>query len=84
MWWLPGDVSLLSDRYPWYLTDTMGRINLVVDAMRDRGVSKFNFYERSPYIDDEFWHSIGAEPMGEDYFLDGDGKTRRRWFKIQR
>ncbi|HHE46622.1 MAG TPA: hypothetical protein ENL08_02820 [Bacteroidetes bacterium] len=84
MWWLSGDVSLLSDRYPWYLTDTKGRINFVVDALRDRGVKKFNFYEREPYITDDFWLSIGTEPIGEDYFLDGDGRTRRRWFKILR
>ena len=84
MWWLSGDVSLLSDRYPWYLTDTMGRVNLVVDALRDRGVTKFNFYERAPYIEDDFWIGIGTEPVGEDYFLEGDGTTRRRWFKILR
>ncbi len=84
MWWFSGDVSLLSDRYPWYLTDTEGRINYVVNALRDRGVMRFNFYERSPYISDDFWRNIDTEPVGEDYFLDGDGKTRRRWFKILR
>lgn len=84
MWWLPGDVSLLSDRFPWYLTDTNGRIEVVVKALREKGVERFNFYERPPYTDDQFWWKIGAEPLGQDYFLSDDGKLRRKWLKILR
>ncbi|MCF7811189.1 hypothetical protein K9N50_09410 [bacterium] len=84
MWWLPGDVSTLSDRFPWFLTDTPGRVQVVVNALRDKGEPRFSFYERPPYYEDKFWWESGAEPLGEDYFLDGDGRLRRRTFRIVR
>jgi hypothetical protein len=84
MWWLPGDVSLLSDRFPWFLTDTNGRIQLVVNALREKGEPRFSFYERPPYYDDIFWWESGAEPVSEDYFLEGDGRIRRKSLKIVR
>jgi len=84
MWWLPGDVSLLSDRFPWFLTDTKGRIRVVVNALREKGETAFSFYERPPYNDDQFWWESGAEPVSEDYFLEGDGRLRRKSLKIVR
>lgn len=82
--WLAGDVALLSDRFPWYLTDKKSYIQFVVNELRKRDVVRFNFYERPPYYDSNFWWSVGAEHFGEDYFLEGDGRLRRCWFKILR
>jgi len=80
--WLPGDCALFSDRFPWFYTDRVDRLNVAIIGLRHRGVKRFNFFERPPYVDRGFWFRLGVEPLGEDYFLGGDGRLRRSWFRI--
>ena len=84
MWWLPGDVSLCSDQSPWFITDSERRVKFVVGGLREKGEGYFKYIERPPYIEEDFWWSVGAEPKGKDYFLEGDGKLRRSRFRIVR
>ena len=84
MWYLPGDLSLLSDQLPWYIIWKDSRFILVIDELRKRGNKSFNFYEKPPYKNSEFWWKVGAEPMETDYFLDGDPTLRRVRLKIHR
>jgi len=84
MWYMPGDLSLLSDHLPWYIIWKDSRFGLVIDALRKRGTKSFDFYEKPPYKDSEFWWKVGAEPMETEYFLDGDPTLRRVRLKIHR
>ena len=84
MWWLPGDVSLASDRVPWYITGHSSRIPIIVNEFRKKGIPRFTYYEHPPYLTEEFWWSVGAEMKEKDYFLKGDGRLRRCTFRIIR
>lgn len=85
IWWLPGDLSTLTRKYPWFHIRSLDGIQAVVSGLRSEGYARLNFYEIPPYIGDEVWWSVGAEPLGEDYYLTEGGifaQLRRKWLNI--
>ncbi|MDP8228769.1 MAG: hypothetical protein P9M15_04885, partial [Candidatus Electryoneaceae bacterium] len=86
MWWFPSDCGLHSDQSLWFLTDTPERVQRIILQLRHQEMYRFNFYEKPPYINEEFWQSIDpddptlVEYLGSDYFKNGE--LRRSRFQI--
>ena len=82
LWWLPGDCALLSDKDPWFISATKGRIRKLISGLRSEGIASAHIFELPPYLEQQFWWSVGVEQGESDYFLEGGGELRRTRLKI--
>ena len=76
-WWLPGDCAVLSDRSIWFLTDSRGRLNGAVGALRRSDATAFRMVEYPPYLDKKTWTELGVAVAREDYLNIGAKRLRR-------
>ena len=82
LWWLPGDVSTVSNYRPWFLTPSEKAITVVSSGLRTQGYSQLYVYERPPYTDTDFWWEVGLELERIDYYIEGDGRLKRSKLRI--
>ncbi len=87
LWWLPGDLALLSAKHPWYVIRSKDPTEMqrLIQGLRSQGVLKFSFYELPPYLDDKSWWYYGTELREIDYMVGGAGGykgLRRIWLRI--